>query len=73
MAPIWSSCPWVMRIPCILSYGCAGIEVGDDVVNSQHVAVREHAAAVHDDSRVLILVQHHVTPNFSQPAQRDDF
>ena len=47
-------------------------EVRDDHVHAEHLAVREHQAAVHDDHIAVALVDGHVLADLAQTAQRVD-
>ena len=47
-------------------------EIRNDKVHPEHVAVREHDAAVHEDHIALTLVQSDVLANLAQTAQRHD-
>ena len=47
-------------------------EIRDDQVDAEHVAVREHRTAVHQDHIALALVQGNVLAHFAQAAQRAD-
>ena len=47
-------------------------EVRDDHIHAEHLAVREHQTAVHDDHIAVALVDGHVLADFAQTAQRVD-
>ena len=47
-------------------------EVRDDHVHAEHLAVREHQTAVHDDHIAVALVDGHVLADLAQTAQRVD-
>ena len=69
MLPMWSSWPWVMSRPLILSLFLQHEgKVGDDHVDAVHLAVREHQAAVHDDHIAAALIDGHVLAHFAQAA-----
>ena len=47
-------------------------EVRDDHIHAEHLAVREHQTAVHDDHIAVALVDGHVLADLAQTAQRVD-
>ena len=47
-------------------------EVGDDQVNAEHIGIREHQTAVHQDHVALAFIQGNVLADFAQTAQRAD-
>ena len=46
-------------------------EVGDDVVDAEHIVFGEHQAGIDDDRVIAVLDDHHVLADFPQPANRD--
>ncbi len=46
-------------------------EIGDDVVDPQHLVIGKHEAAVHGDQILAELDQHHVEADLAEPTQRD--
>jgi hypothetical protein len=65
--PVWSSCPWVITMPRMISRCLYQVvEIGDDVIDPQHIIFREHDAAVYDQDILAVLVHHHVFSYFSQ-------
>ena len=52
-----------------------GVEVGvvgNDEVDAEHLLVGEHEPDVDDDDVVAVLEQHHVAPDLTEAAERDD-
>jgi len=48
------------------------LKVRDDIVDSQHVVLREHQAGVDDDGVIAVLDRHHVFADLPQATQGDD-
>jgi hypothetical protein len=44
-------------------------EIGDNIIDAQHVICREHDACVHDESVIAQLEHGHVFADFPQSAQ----
>jgi hypothetical protein len=40
-------------------------EIGDDVVNPQHIVLRKHDAGVNHEDVFPVLDSHHILPNFA--------
>ncbi len=49
------------------------LEIRDDIVNAEHIIVREHTTGIHDDDGILVLIEHQVAANLSHSPQRDYF
>ena len=47
-------------------------DIGDDVIDAEHVRLGKHQAAVDDDDVVAVLIGHHVHADFAQAAEGDD-
>jgi len=47
-------------------------EIGDDVVNAQHVVLGEHQTAVHHQNFAVIFIDHAVAAHFTEAPQWDD-
>ena len=74
MAPMWSSCPWVMNMPrrsAVVLHQIA--DVGDDAVDAVHIVPGKGHAAVHDDDLAAVLIGGHVLADLIETAQRNDF
>ncbi len=48
------------------------LEVGDDVIDPQHVIFGEHQPGVYDQDVLAIFVDHHVLANFPETPQWDN-
>ena len=48
------------------------VEIGDDIVDPEHVILGEHDAGVDDQDVVSVLDRHHVLADLSQASERDD-
>lgn len=48
------------------------VEIGNDVVNADHVVIRKHHAGIHDKYLIFIFVNGHVFTHFAQSAKWDD-
>ena len=48
------------------------LEIGDDVVDPQHVVLGKHQAGVDHQDVVPIFVGHHILANFPQASEGDD-
>ncbi len=46
-------------------------KIRDDIVNADHVTIREHHPGVHDQDLVVIFIDGHILPDFTQSTQGD--
>ena len=73
MAPIWSSCPWVMTMPRMRSSLPLQIgDIGDDQVHAELLGFGEGHAHIHDEDVVAIFDDGHVLADFPQTSEGDD-
>ncbi len=70
---MWSSWPWVRRMPRD-AVGALGeiLEVGDDRVDARHVGGREEHAGVEEQKVILPLEHERVEAELTEPAERDE-
>ena len=47
-------------------------KIGNDVIDADHVIVREHHAGVHDQDLLVVFVDRHVFAHLAQTAEGDD-
>ena len=47
-------------------------EIGDDVIDPQHVIIGEHQPGIHDQDLAVVFVGHHVLADLAQAADGDD-
>ncbi len=48
------------------------LKIGDDVINADHVVVREHHASVHDQDLLIVFVHGHVFAHLAQTSEGDN-
>ncbi len=48
------------------------LEIGNDIVDTEHVVFREHDPGIDDDAAALVVNQHHVFADLTQSAEGQD-
>jgi hypothetical protein len=48
------------------------MEVGDDVIDAQHIVFGEHNAAIYDQDLLAVFIEHHILPHLPQATQGND-
>jgi len=48
------------------------IEIGDDVINADHVVIGEHHASIDDKNILTVFINGHILTHFSQSSQGDN-
>ncbi len=43
-------------------------EIWNDVVDTEHIILREHQAGIHDQNLVIVFIDHHIGAHFAQSA-----